>query len=250
MENRSKNIQEDILKAIESGKVKMKPRWHFLLKSALLGLGVILVVLALLYMSSFIFFVLKLNGVWFLPSFGSGETVTFLLSLPWLLILVAILFIILLETLVRKYSFGYRRPLIYTALAALVLAVGGGVLIALTPLHNTLLLSAREGRLPITGALYKAFDIQKFDDFHLCTVNGLQDNGLECQEPDGEELYVGMTPDTKFPSGVNFSKGDKVFVVGQEKEDKVEARGIRRIEKGPKNHPPKLRISEDKFERD
>src|ERR1700722_1425847 len=109
MENESnkeeKLVEHKVLAAIESGQVKMRPRWQFLLQTTLLAVGVIIAFFALLYLVSFIFFILHENGVWFVPAFGVSGWVALFRRLPWALIGLTIIFIIVLEFLVRRYSF-------------------------------------------------------------------------------------------------------------------------------------------------
>src|SRR3990167_8644737 len=129
-------IKAKILAAIESGKVTMRPRWHFVLQATLVICGLVIVLLALLFLTSFIIFSLRNTGVWFAPSFGYRGIGVFLTSLPWLLIGLTVIFVVLLEILVKKYSFAYRQPLLYSALALVLIVTIGGVAIAQTPFNR------------------------------------------------------------------------------------------------------------------
>jgi len=64
------SIKADVLKAIKDGQVKMRPKWQFITKAALLIVGVVLVALTILYLVSFIVFVLRQTGLLFVPGFG------------------------------------------------------------------------------------------------------------------------------------------------------------------------------------
>src|ERR1019366_7165464 len=92
-----KTVEGNVFAAIHSGQVKMRPRWRFILETVLLGVGSIIVLLTLLYLVSFILFVLHESGAWFVPVFGLPGWVAFFHRLPWVLIGLAIIFIFILE---------------------------------------------------------------------------------------------------------------------------------------------------------
>ncbi len=119
----------------------------------------------------------------------------------------------------RKFSFGYRKPLLYTALGVIVLSVVGGVAIASTPLHSRL-----------SEGLYESFVQRRFSDVHPCTISEATDDGFVCRDEFGRDLSVNITEDTRFPLGANFTLGDKVLVFGGEDDGKVTAFGVRKIE--------------------
>src|SRR3989344_577393 len=101
MENHNHNsIKDAVLAKIKSGQAKMKPRWHFVLKDALFAMGSVIVALTLLYLLSFVIFVLHRNGAWFAPSLGLRGAREFFFALPWLLILTMAVFAGILEILV------------------------------------------------------------------------------------------------------------------------------------------------------
>ncbi len=232
-EPQKKSIHDSILKAIENGSVKMRPRWYFVGRTALLATGIVLLAFTLIYIASFIIFVMHQTGAWFVPSFGFRGVQAFLISLPWVLILISIMFIVILETLVRRYSFAYRRPLLYSALGVIGLVIVGGLVISATPLHSYFLRNAREGRLPIAGDLYRGYGMQRFHDIHPCTITGITKNGFQAQYSDGTMITVVITPETRLPLGSDFKVGDSVVVFGEHESGAIEALGVRKIDQLP-----------------
>ena len=130
------NVKDTVLNKIKEGEVAMRPRWHFVFKGGLALVGIGVLALWLIYLVSFIMFALATSGVIMIPAFGFQGLVGFLLALPWLLILVAAVFIVLLEILVNKYSFGYRKPLLYTLFGVVGFTVVGTFLVSQTGLHD------------------------------------------------------------------------------------------------------------------
>lgn len=215
MEKYKSQLKEKIQHAIETGQIAMRPRWHFVLKSVLFSLGGVILLLALLYFSSFVFFALHKSGLWIVPTFGLRAGWVFLRSLPWLLIFLTLIFIVLLEVVVRKYTFGFRKPLLYTAFGILLLALFGGFIISRTPLHEH-----------FSNTFYHNFGPTHLDDVHPCTVGEVTETGFSCTTEDGENLTVNIGPNTRFPLGTDFAQGDEVVVFGPEEDGVIDALGV------------------------
>jgi hypothetical protein len=222
-----KELRDQVLSAIKSGHVKMRPKWHFVLRAALFATGAILLFLVLLYLVSFIIFSLRQTGVWFVPLFGSRGWFVFFRLLPWLLVLLAIIFAGILELLVRHYSFAYRKPLLYSVVGIVVIVAIGGVLTF--PLHRAPFRSARENSLPFAGPLYRGFGLQRFNDVHRGTVTAISTDGFILEDVGGETSSVMITPRTHLPLGSDFETGDLVIVFGNQSGTVVDAFGAQKI---------------------
>jgi hypothetical protein len=232
MEQKTENnkIEEQVLTAIESGRVKMRPRWQFVLQAALLGIGAVMLLFVLLYLVSFILFVLHQNGAWFVPNFGAPGWFALFRRLPWVLIGLSAIFIIILEVLVRRYSFAYRRPLLASALGIVGVVLIGGVVIAATPFHARLFDSARHNGLSVIGSMYRGFGMPDFDDIHRGNIVQAVIGGFVIQDDDGNTSTVLITPQTRLPLGDDFEVGDTVIVFGTEAQPGlVTAFGIQKI---------------------
>jgi len=228
-EQDGKNIGEKVLDAIKHGKVKMRPRWHFVLRAVLLLTGISLIFLFLLYLISFMFFTMQQAGDWFVPVFGPRGWFAFLRSLPLLLIFFSGIFIVVLEVLVRRYSFAYRKPLLYSAAGILALVLLGGIFMA--PMHRGFFKSAQENKLPMMGGFYKNFGPQRPGDVRRGEITGRNPDGLQIQDVFGGTSTVVISPETRLPYGADFEIGDTLVVFGEKNEDGViRAFGIREID--------------------
>lgn len=210
-----KNLKEQILARISEEKTRMRPRWHFVLKSFLAVVGFLIVVTTLIYMISLGAFFLRQSGVLFAPQFGIRGVRIFFVSLPWFLIVFSLVFIVVLEILVRKYSFGYRRPLLYTLVAVLCIVIGGGVVVARTPFHGTMLMRAERHELPFGEAWYRGYGKPRLREVHPGVISEMSAEGFRMVSPREEILTVIVTPQTRFPLGLDFSEGDAVVVMGE-----------------------------------
>lgn len=225
-----KPIHEAVLERIQSGEVAMRPRWHFVLKAALVVAGIVLAALTLLFVVSMAMFALKASGVWFVPAFGWRGFAVFFWSLPKLLIILAIVFIIILELLVRHYSFAYRRPLLISALVVISLALIGGFFVAKTTFHSRLLEQAERNRLPFASSFYREYGAPRFRNVHVGAVTEVTEQGLMIKTRRDEGLRIVVAPETRFPFGLDLQPGDQVVVFGERDDDTVQALGVQRID--------------------
>ena len=221
--------RERILEAIKSGRVRMQPRWHFILRAILAAVGGVMILLALLYVASFVLFYLRETGIWFVPVFGSHGWFEFFASLPWLLILLALVFIVILEILVRRYAFAYRQPLLYSAIAIMLIVVLGGIILERTSFHEQLFRFAEENRLPFAGAFYRNFGNGEPRRVHVGAVVSTTSDGFIIQGRHHETTRVIVAPETNFPPGTQLFTGDTVVVFGDRDDGLIYARGIRKV---------------------
>lgn len=220
------SLRDAVISKIKSGEAHMKPKWHFVLNTVLAVVGIVLVVLVLLYIASFIVFAMRQTGVWFVPSFGFRGIWLFISSVPWVLVLLGIIFIAVLELLVRHYSFAYRKPLLYSVIGIFGLVIIGTIILMQTELHQGFYRHAQEGDLPIAGPLYREFGMREFDDLHPGTITQLSSEGFTMTTRHDESVTVTITDETRIPPGSSFVVGDEVVVWGERDDDHIDARGI------------------------
>jgi len=231
MNDQEKNqLEEKFLHDIASGKLKMKPRWHFILQAALLIVGIFIIFLTLLYLSSCIIFLLHQSGVWFLPSFGFRGVYAFISHLPWLLLLFLIVFMVLLEILIKRYSISYRSPLIYTILGIVLIVVIGGFCVQMTDFHLNLSRFAQDNRLPLAEPFYRHYGRQRFDNVYQGIVVTTTAYGFILMDIDGHELNIILPNQSTTTINSEYSKGNNVVIFGDRDRDDIQAIGVRRID--------------------
>ncbi|MBI4090488.1 MAG: hypothetical protein HY422_00520 [Candidatus Komeilibacteria bacterium] len=227
--NQPTTLRSVILDEIKKGQLRMRPKWHFVLRNSLLITGGVILFLVLLYLVSFVAFVLRQNGVWFVPIFGLRGWLAFMISLPWLLIGLSLVFMVILELLVRHCAFAYHRPLLYSLLGIMLVVLAGSFLVNQTTLHLQLAQFSEKHPLLLTGPFYRGFGHERFRDIHPGLITGTTTNGIVIQTERGETLYIGITPHTRLPLGMDFTVGDVIVVFGDRDDDLIEAYGIRRV---------------------
>lgn len=211
------SVRSGVMAAIRMGEVHMRPRWYFLLLSALSATCALVVFFLLLYVASLAVFFLRDSGVWFAPSFGVRGWVTLARSLPWLLILALLVSATVLGLLMRRFPFVYTKPLLVSVLGITACILAGGVLIAQTPLHRALMLSAKRGELPPPIGMMYGTPLLSFrpDDVYHGRVVSVVKGGLVIADEDrAATTSVLLTPQTRLPFGATFALGTRIVVVG------------------------------------
>lgn len=225
--NQPVSLRERIEQQIKSGEARMRPRWHFIFASLLVVCGIGLVTLSAVYLVSFVVFITHATGTAFLPQFGFWGIGKLLLTIPWMLIVIALAFIVALEVLVRRFAFAYRRPLLYSVGAILLFVVLGSVLVGRTALHARLAERAWMGQLPLAGPLYRGFELERGETAHTGVIEMFIPEGFQMEDRSGDEVMVFVLPETRMPRGIILKEGDAVFVLGPREDDIIKALGVR-----------------------
>jgi hypothetical protein len=228
-EQKTESIKADVLKAIEEGRIKMRPKWQFITQAALLIVGAVLAGLTVLYLISFIIFILRQTGLLFVPGFGAQGFGIFFFSLPWVLIAVAAVFMMLQEILIRRFAFAYGRPFLYSALAVIFLGLIGGVIIAETPLHERFFDEAENGRLPFAGPMYEHFG-QEPQNLTVGVITQINGNGylVQCGDDNDDIFSVIVGPGTQTPPPGSLRIGDTILILGSRRGNMITAEGIQK----------------------
>ena len=216
----------------------MKPRLFFILSTALVVVIMALILVVSIGLASFISFGLRLNGHESLLGFGTRGPLLFLAVFPWGLALIDLALIAVLAWLLRRFKFGYRKPLLILVAVLVVGAAAIGLGIdresrfhddryeeaeageLLGPLE-TLYESARMSA-PEEYGIYRGFVISKEDDSFMLTHddhdNDEDDGTWKVYSPPGFVMEL-------------LQLGDRVYVAGEREEDGIEAYGVRILER-------------------
>ncbi len=219
----SKSIKGEVLGQIENHQLKMKPRSRFVLKTILAVLGMLILFLVLCYLVGLGWFVLRQSGLAFLPSFGWSGLVVLILSLPWLIILTVIVFVFLLQALLRQYPAAYRKPLLISLLAIVFLAGLVGLWTASFDFHHNLW-RVREGPARV---LYRDYALPFLGETYVGEILEVTDEGLVIISDLNQEKKILISEETRLPRGSGFAVGRRVVVWGEHADGEVRAKGVR-----------------------
>lgn len=221
-------LKNNIIEKIKAGQVAMKPRWHFVLQTALWIAALLLVSMIAVYLLSFVFFILHQSGLWLAPSFGWSGLVFFVISSPWVLILLVGFFLLLLYLLVTHFSFSYRKPLVYSLLGAVLFVIGVSSFIQYMMIHERMQGYSERHQLPGLAPLYRGVEDRRPEGMMVGTIVQLTEKGFEISNQNGELVSIIITDKTKLQKNSRYAIGDPVMVFGKKIDNKIEAFGIRR----------------------
>jgi hypothetical protein len=224
--------KNEILEKIKKGKVKMKPRSYFILRTIVFVLGLIFAFLFAIFLASFIVFTLRASGAWYFPAFGFRGLGLFLTSFPWVLLIFAILLIAVLEIFARKFSLVYRKPLLYSILGIVVIIVLIGFAVGQTSMHSQLFRSVQEGKLPIMGLMYKGNLMEPSHNACIGEVVEVTDSGFQVETVKGESVGVIVSSETYLPSDEKIEEGELIMIMGERENSIIKAFKVIKIKKG------------------
>ncbi len=218
-------MRREVMAAIAAGKASMRPKWHFVLTGALFVTGVLIALCVVLYLASFTVFSMRETGAWSAPAFGMDGLAPFLRALPLTLITLSLVFVLVLEALVRRYSFAYRTPLLYSLLAILIIVAIASPFIA--PFHRAPFQAARKGKLRVAGQLYRRFAPPRAKNIRHGTVESLVMGGFVLRDIADATSLVLVAPGTRLPNDRPFEIGETVTIFGIEDEGGIRAQAAR-----------------------
>jgi glycosyltransferase involved in cell wall biosynthesis len=160
------NLKEDLIKKInekiKDNKIKMKPRFYFVLQGFLLMSFILIIFLGALYIGNFILLIFHehVEAIDFLhiDSFDFHKFLDFLRIIPGLLILLLLVFIFSLYKLIKGHSFVYRKNILYIILILFLILI-----ITVMNIHLFLdrnfdrIKFGEKGELPVVFYLHKYY---------------------------------------------------------------------------------------------
>lgn len=226
--------KDAVLEKIRAGAVRMRPKLYFILKASAVAFVAFLVLAVSVFLASFIFFAIRLNGSDSLLGFGPRGLGLFLETFPWPLALLDLVLILGLEWLLRRFRFAYSRSVLLILLALLAVVGGIGVTVSQTTrFHDDLFEHAeREGLPPPLGAFYRGAHQKPPEELGVyrgvVTTIGSETFVLthEDFDQDQDEGDWVIAPPDGFDIAV-IQIGDRVFVAGDIDGEIVRAYGIR-----------------------
>ncbi|MDP2789777.1 MAG: hypothetical protein Q8O51_01480 [bacterium] len=221
------DLRKHIESAINTGRVHMRPRWHFVLRAIIRVAAVTLTGLVVLFLVSFVLFTLRASGVGVLTGFGWRGMIAYVTSLPWLIIVITLSLLVLLEIGIRRFGIGYRRPIAYTLLGILFALAVGGVILARTNLHTRWDTAATDQRLPVVGGLYRGFGPRAQHAVTQGVILETTMSGFTLQADSGETYMVTVEKSARIPTPEAITPGARVMVGGDVKNSTINAFGVR-----------------------
>ncbi len=154
--NHHKTIEELVTDSIKSGQIIMKPKWHFVLKTILRVLSIIILFFILVYLLNFIGLVTHEKDFNILDFSPKGMH-AFMVSIPWVIVILSMFLLLTFYILVKQYAFVYRKPLVYSFFGIVFFVVFIGFVIHLVDLNFRFARFGEGERVPVLGPMHKYY---------------------------------------------------------------------------------------------
>lgn len=152
-DNNNDNMKDRVLAEIKHDHVYMQSRTRMRLRHLAAVVGLLFFVFLAVYFGSFIIFSRRVAGLGFRPH-SYGEFFPFVIGLPWILILCTVGAIVLLEWLIRQYKIAYRKPIFFSLIFVILLALAGSLIFARIRFHENFADFAERRNMPFLRPLY------------------------------------------------------------------------------------------------
>ena len=167
-------------------------------------------------------------------SFGAKGVYSFLMALPWFLLVVLVGLVLLLDRLLKSFAFGYKSPVLYLFIGTFVLVTILSALVNMTSFHGKLMKRGEERRLPLGNDFYGGINSYRpiSGNFKGVVVYIKQNTfDMNYRAPIGsfEVIKVVASPDIEIEKFLK--EGDVVFVAGNLMDGQIRAYGIKKINK-------------------
>ncbi len=228
MTQTKKTIEEKILIQIKEHGIKQKPKWQFALHTFFLSAMMLSALILTLYLVAFISLVGDEHELINIFGLGPQFTMVFLKAVPWMLISLLVLIFIVLQILIRYFSFGYKHSVLATLSVTFVLVlVINFILGAFDPRH-TIARFGERGNIPLLKEVHSTFRNEKQRDTLRGIITNISGNTYTLETTRGSTtvtFFVAST--THIISEEGPKLGDMVFVVAPRKGDTLQATIIR-----------------------
>lgn len=223
-------IGKAVLGHINRKDVAMRPRWHFLLQGILFITALLVGFAVVLFAGSLGIFIMRMNGTFFVPAFGSSGFSILFWSFPWLVAGFAAVVLLMLEYFVKRFPLAYRQPFLYSGLALLLVFFAGSFLADHIRLHRSFSEQALRRHVPFAEPFYRSIGGQEAPRVNVGTIAEWTSGGFVMSLRSGDEARVVVTRKTKLPFGVDLNSGDVVIVLGDNIAGVIVADGLRSVD--------------------
>jgi hypothetical protein len=224
------SIRKIILEKIQNGEIKMRPRYYFILRFILLISAVCLSFILVIFFTSFIRFVLSITGASFLPSFGWPGAIALFAAFPWPILLVVIIFLFISAILFKQFAPIYHRPAIFGITGILLIFFIGSLVLHRIRLHEQIFELASGNKIFFINPMYNSYrQMPPSSHSVIGEVASTTETGFLIKNEDDQIFHIFITPRTFFPSGRDIKENDTLLILGDERDNAINAKGIKRI---------------------
>lgn len=238
--NTINNIHNIIVNEIKNGTLSQKPKWHFIVMTCFIILGLISLALILFYLVSFIALFMREHLFFEAISFGPRTVFELMHTLPILLVVLVITVFLLLHVLVRHFAFAYMRPVILTFSVGITLTLLVFGFILYTDTNSRIARFGENGHIPGMKIVHNNFR-DKVPHMAMAGIIISRD-GSSYMIQSATNTSIVILSDRVRKDKSEYAVGDSVMMLIQKKKNNLEVVAIKIIpEKGKVLPPPMMR---------
>lgn len=242
-EHKHGSIADTILRKIREGELSQRSRLYFALHVAAVVLVALVVLVLSVLIFNFISFSVRINNHDSLLGFGPRGFETFFFIFPWALFFIDIALVFVLESLLRRFRFAYKIPVLYLLAGLIVVTAACALFIDRgTNVNDRLLHRADRHELPFFDVVFEqARRPMPGSGVCVCTITAIEGNTLKVADPRSgstTDLTVLLPQDDPRATTTSLQVGDTVMIAGDVDQGVIRAFGVRKVLPG--NLPPQM----------
>lgn len=203
------DLSNQVMTGIDKGKIKMRPRWYFLIGSIVFGGGLILLLITSVILVDYVAFRLRTHGPFGYLLFGPYGLKPFLVTFPFVPLVLSIIAIGMGIYLFRRYDLSYKTNFTAISIAILIATVGGGFVLDFVGVNERL-----QNWEPTEQVLKERFHSDTWVAGEIRIID-FKTRTITLSTPNSEEIIVLWNEQTMLPMGIQFSPGMRIRVVGE-----------------------------------
>jgi hypothetical protein len=218
-EEKKTNISEKVMSEIKEKHIHMRSKLYFVLGSLVLGIGMTGALLTALFFIAILSFRLRVYGSLGFLWFGQFGLRPFLMTFPWIPLIIGIAGIAGGVALLKRYEFSYKRSFISIAIVVIAIVLSLGFFL------DQFVFDERVNTAPIGRILHAPKQIAG-DNWVLGEVQEAREKEMDILTPDEKEVLIQWDEESLLLFGGVFEEGQRVRVVGEWDGDVFKAQGI------------------------
>ena len=151
------NITQEIMHKIDTGEIKMKPKWYFIFGSAFTFIGLVSTIIVSTFSVGLIRFSLRSHG-----PMGEIRFTQMLTNFPWLILFFAVFSLVFGIWLIRKFDFSYKIKPSLVIVSFILAVIVSGYIIDVTGINDII---SRRG--PMKGMMRNYINKSSAQGLHL-----------------------------------------------------------------------------------
>jgi len=213
------DLSQKVMAQIKNQQIKMHSRLYFILGSVLMGAGLAGALITSMFFVAVVSFRLRVYSPTGYLWFGRLGLKPFLLTFPWIPLLVGIAGIMGGIIILKKYEFSYKKSFIGIAIVIIALVLAFGYLLDHTAFNE------RFYQAPIGRLLHERRQLSG-DNWVIGEIITVGEHEIVLIGPDDKEVKATWDKHTLLPSGGDFEVGQKVKLIGEWQDDVFVAQGV------------------------